>query len=442
MGHNFHKKKLSFEFYSGNWNGSREYQFSNYFCIFNIVVLLLTAWLPLRAISSCVMISLRKLAQTNVSGHCRMLAVTVGSTDIYYQNVFSESQDAVLLHMLPMHRLYGGVLSVDQFASFRQLIREMFISPVINVRSLGETFFDLPSISTISAKLAYLHQALSEIHTGNVTNLRLLDMSIRNFIQIYPSTRVVIIPLEGRTWEKIIIRACRASNVKTVGYVHGALNGNHRGILGSEMASFFPPDCVVCCGEYFRKLMINADWAASNIRVMPYLRYQQKVIATSNSRRIVIFLSGNIYWDEKILSYFGSYTNSNISIQVSMNPRGTSHQLLQERAKNLKLATWDGKFSPNTVVLTRSLSLLIEVRQMLIPAGIITFEHCYDNNLIALLDSYLMQGRFHIEDDIQIPLEKILKNLELVRLNKEVIDYYLLFDIDAINKFRNLIKSF
>jgi hypothetical protein len=163
------------------------------------------------------------------------------------------------------------------------------------------------------------------------------------------------------------------------------------------MARFFSPDYVICSGQYFKQLLVKSEWPADRIFITPYLRHRSRLAKDfspcgAKVKVLVVMLTGNRFISELLIDWLLGVDRRQVRLKVGLNKRAASYVYLSRRLENYGLEEWDGELSDNVVVLTRSVSALIELRSSNIHAAFLSTGDEVDEMVCSYFDEPLKRG--------------------------------------------------
>jgi hypothetical protein len=387
-------RPLYFEFCSGNLNALETLPQGRLFKFLAILRRLLYVIVPIKHWVLCLNKFLRSLQTLALSNNVVQVALSVGASDIYYGSAFESDSSTELIRIIPASELQFSLPNLDQALRPSTVLKELILFHFRFYESVKMARKNLKGADQMNDVWDFWYQALGESGSGQLTSSILIGQAVTSLLSDFPQVRFIILPLEGRAWEKLVVRSCR-DKVISIGFCHGAITGAHQGLLGPGMAKLFPPDYVVCVGHYFKQLLKKAGWSTERMFVTPYLRHRSKInfdSGSSGTKDLVVMLTGNRFISEYLINWLLAIDHSQVRLKVGLSKRATSYNYLSCLLDRHGLEEWDGELTENVVVLTRSVSALIELRTINIHSAFLRAVNKIDKTVCQYLDESLKVG--------------------------------------------------
>jgi hypothetical protein len=354
--------RLLFEFCSGNLNPVPTLPKGHSAKFLAILGRVVFVMVPVKHWALCMHKFFRSFKTLRFPVNVSQIALSVGTADIYYGSAFESDSSTVLLRILPAKDIDFSLPNLDQALHPATVLKEAMLFHFRFYESVKTAWNELRDAERIKSVWEFWYQALDESGSGQLTSTILIDQAVKTLLSDFPQVQHVILPLEGRTWEKLVIRSCCGKAI-SIGYCHGAITGAHQGLLGRNMARLFSPDYVICSGQYFKQLLVKSEWPADQIFVTPYLRHRS-IVAKDFSpcdpkiKVLVVMLTGNRFLSELLIDWLLGVDRNQVRLKVGLNKRAASYDYLSRHLEDYGLEEWDGELNDNVVILTRSVSAL------------------------------------------------------------------------------------
>ena len=380
-----------FEFCSGNLNV--EYYVPKNRLLKSLLILcrLVFIVLPFRNWMVCFVKLVRSFSSYSLDSCIKTVAFTVGQTDLYYESIFSEDRTTTLVHIIPNKLIASTQTNLDNVLTPNEVIIEAFLFHFRFFQSIRLAKQTLQGSKREFDPLDFWYQFFREAESGQLASLILLERAINQLLNLNPQVDLVVVPWEGRAWEKLITNACRNKAI-SVGFCHSAITGAHQGILGEGACDLYPPNYLLCPGQYFKQVLEKAKWQSNHIFVVPYLRHRSTLMMKGDYRELVVTLTGNSNIANRVIRWVSRLTSDRVRVSVSLNKRANSYDLLSSMLRRYEVSEWNGVFTNQTVVLTRSISALIELRAIKVPTVFLFLGDEVDRLIVEALDFELKQG--------------------------------------------------
>lgn len=372
---------LLFEFDGGNLDSVRWDLFKSWNFLGKAIIDFIHMAFPVYHFFYCSGLILRLFGKkTSLVSGVEILALTVGEKDIYYQSYFADKSNCLVISFLPLRKLFSSSPSVYDSLTIRQVMIEMIVSyPLFTAFTAIVSSKKFRALSSFKARLIFFAMVCSETAKCGPLRQRLLSNALETMFSKHRQIKMVVLPLEGRTWEKRVVKSARSMGVKTVGFCHGAINPDFEGILGTGMHSFHTPTFTICVGDFFRTLLIDSGWTAESVGVCSYLRKIEPLKCQDNApQKIVVFLVGNLAKARIAIDYFASLERSVVNVEFCLQSRAPTFTSLTQYLRKKGGVVWAGDSGSRDLIFSQSMSLLIEKRMIGFKAYAILTEYDHE----------------------------------------------------------------
>ena len=439
-----HHDSCNYEFFSGNLNAIEFKQFNLFDLLIRNTFLIVSLVFPLRSWLILTRSFLRSLASSNTvhrEAKADTAILTIGD-DIFFGNFFSSKPQYSVLS------IYGG-----RKIKLNQRIPEIYISS----KWILYYFFTVPFVffkevlimQKISNKykekeLRYLfmYEVLKDLSHGTYIHSKILFHAIDRFFRMNQNIEYIILPFEGRNWEKKIIAIANQAKIKSIAYIHSSITSCHQGIFRVKKSKDeVVPDIIITPGKFFTDALIKNGWDKSKVVTGFYLRDKKFDFQNLKTPKVVFSLTGNYDLSSEILKKIKNIRDKNKILSIGLNKRAASYSRLKSFLIRNNLKEWDGKINPKTLVITSSFTFLIESRHKGINSILFSpkrsncsaFELAENDKLLSnciFLDELKQSNILEIYNDYY-PSDKAYLD----------ISHYLNFLLGDFNKLENLVNK-
>ena len=363
MGSRVYSKYLrslqSYEFTSGNLNSNSSAPL-NFLAIPQFLLHILFIIFPMVNFFSIVLLGCNKFRRNREHGSSfKNLVITVSSKDIYFGDRFYNFRNFTYLHI--NRRVELGVrLSIYRFLTLSDLIIYFIIITFILTWELLKSLKVFSCQISIREKFKFLYEVSAELSSGQFMIGRLIDRSLSNIFR-GNDIRNIVLPFEGRNWEKRAFALAEKNSINSIGIIHSAITSCHKSVYDYHAISkHHSPSFVLTPGRYFTNSLILHGWPEEKVVSSCYLRGIERIEFSDSKKRLIFSLTGNFYSSAVILRRISLIDDRNNLVFIALNRRASSYRKLYKLAIRLGLRIWDNNLSANSVVLTSSTSHFLE----------------------------------------------------------------------------------
>jgi hypothetical protein len=356
---------------------------------------------------------------------------------------------------------YFGVLlrSLDEKFNYLKIVGGfnfkssgyIFVESGLSYLSLGKVIFSIllsPFFSIIyligcARKLdrlldraIFIILSLKEINSGSFNGNKVITKSIEAWLE---DTKInkFLYPMEGRNWEKNIVKGMSKSKVKSIGYLHCALTPRH---FSLNQTGFYQeesiPDIIIAPSEMCAKIL-NSTFPKVTVRNGFFLRGSRGSGGNEGIKHgtdtLLFALTGNIEESGQILSHlFESKVQECYKIVIRLNPNTSSYMYLQELVERYKFILYrEQKDYLPSVCFFRSSSVALDYLRLGVLPVYINLGEIVSNNVFELDNKYQFESvDFSKDKEMSIDLSQNIKKIVDIKSKSvlngaEMSDYYL-----------------
>lgn len=271
----------------------------------------------------------------------------------------------------------------------------------------------------------FLLFGLQEIVSGGVLSQRIAVQAMRRHFG-EAKTHSLLFPMEGRNWEKCIVKSANNAGILSTGYLHCALTPRHLSLLDSEFIT--PPERpsrMIAPSEMAYRLITKhyGDIVCKGY----FLRIPHKQKTGGNEPRISLLfaLIGDTIESELIIRRVASLKNIlQQQLVIRLNPNTASFPYLEQLTRSLGLSL----YTPQTpglpqICFFRSSSVAIEYLKQDVRSIYLALDEPVSNNIFELDNKFEIES-VHIDDDFSDSITKLLCQLYVIKGN-DIATYYL-----------------
>ena len=271
----------------------------------------------------------------------------------------------------------------------------------------------------------FLLFGLQEIISGRILSQQIAVQAMaRHFRQ--GKTHALLFPMEGRNWEKCIVKSSKSTCIHSSGYLHCALTPRHLGLLDNEFISPAErPSRMIAPSEMAYGLLTKAY--GDIVRKGYFLRSPRRREGGINrSQTSLLFaLIGDAGESELIIRQVASLKNIlQQQLVIRLNPNTASFLYLKQLTCSLGLLL----YTPQAPVLPqicffRSSSVAIEYLKQDVRSIYLALDEPVSNNIFELDNKFGMES-VHVDDALGDNICGLLRKLSPIKGN-DIATYYL-----------------
>jgi hypothetical protein len=165
---------------------------------------------------------------------------------------------------------------------------------------------------------------LDEVCRGEVFMLAIKKRAFDRLLNKELPTRVIL-PYEGRAWERCLVRQARDHRIFSIGYQHSSLTQRHRALLYASEATTtdWIPDRIICCGEITASRLVRANPAYKNRLYVGAALRTETVTLPAPGNGILVALSSSRNEASEIFRFFASACERGLRIPLIFRPHPT-----------------------------------------------------------------------------------------------------------------------
>lgn len=318
---------------------------------------------------------------------------------------------------------------LESALSFFDLVKfsiYILFSPLL---SLGYLLSKVVKLDRLDCKEVFFLLGLKEINSGVITQNNLIATSINAWLK-NSKTNKILYPMEGRSWEKSIVKCINERSVQSVGYIHCMLTPRH---LSLVMHGFYSPkeipSIIVAPSQMIARL-VRVTFPNAIVRKGYFLRGNKKESLSKKSADALLFaLTGNVEESKRIMDCIAkSDIQKSHLVVIRLNPNTSSYLHLKSYAETLELDLYsaDQQFSPS-VCFFRSSSVALDYLKLNITPVYLTLNEVISGNVFDL-DDKLESMTLNVSSSFKVNLDSILSKIKLspqLDCGEKISDYYL-----------------
>lgn len=256
-------------------------------------------------------------------------------------------------------------------------------------------------ISNINEKIIYILIGMKELNLGVVFNNLIITQSLDSYVNTVDKVRLIY-PIEGRNWEKVLVKKLKSRLFTAVGYLHMAITPRH---LSLHKRGFYKatevPSIIVANSIMSFKLLEN-NFPSADVRKGYFLRGVEKYPNASNpeAKTLMFALTGNVSESKKILeTLFLEDMQDKYSLIIRLNKNTASYPLIRNLATSMgfRLYNPDQPILPH-ICFYRSSSVALN------------YLNCGVLPVYLALDEIISQNSFELDNNFQFPTIKLDNN--------------------------------
>lgn len=419
------------------WCALRFFYFLYEFCKF-----ILNALIPIKNVGVIVRTLLRFLcnAHYQLKSH-KLVIISLGDScagkDAYF---------APLLGVLQNKYYYFKIVGGSRFLTKNYIFIEclltrldlfkfslyVFISPIIDFVYLVRGAY---YINDKKLAITYLILGLGEISRGIVVQNQLISQSIKSLLdsRAYDFKKVVY-PMEGRNWEKKIVKLINASCLTSIGYVHSMLTPRHLSLINEgfyrdkelPFTIFTPGEMIFnIVKKSFKNVLVKNGFFLRGSGVQSTEKFK------ISPNRLLFALTGDQRQSKKIITLIAnSNFHKKYDVIIRLNKNTSTYFNLFTYAKSLGLNLYSD-LEPNNslpaICFFRSSSVALDYLKYNCIPIYLRFNDEVSSSCFEL-DNKINCQAVSIGADFDFEIESLLsKNtfIENNKVGKEISDYYL-----------------
>jgi hypothetical protein len=271
----------------------------------------------------------------------------------------------------------------------------------------------------------FLLFGLQEIISGGVfTQQTIAQAMSRHFRQL--KTSALLFPMEGRNWEKCIVKSAKSASIHSSGYLHCALTPRHLSLLDSGFISPTErPDRMIAPSEMAFGLLTRSY--GHIVRKGYFLRSSCTNEGGANEPRISLLfaLIGDVEESELIIRRVANLKNIlQQQVVIRLNPNTASFIYLEQltRSLGLSLHTPQAPGLPQ-ICFFRSSSVAIEYLKKGVRSIYLALDEPVSNNIFELDNKFGVES-VHIDDVFNDNILSLSRQPSPIQRN-EIATYYL-----------------
>jgi hypothetical protein len=237
----------------------------------------------------------------------------------------------------------------------------------------------------------FLCEAFGEISNNKAFTNYVWKIAIKRFVENIEN-KIIIFPMEGRNWEKLLVSYSNRGNVTSIGYIHSAITP--RNLALTKKGFYFDeeyPKKIITTGAEVTDY-IGRIHSHKNILTGYFIRGESTDEYTAHSNKmtddIIICLTGNIAEAEilcKIITTLPSKIRNKLIIRPNRNDRNYSK--IKKLFFENKLRIFDSiNLSIPKYCLYRSSTMAIHYMRMGVTPIYLRFDELVSNNSFELFD--------------------------------------------------------
>lgn len=271
----------------------------------------------------------------------------------------------------------------------------------------------------------FLLFGLQEIISGGVLSQQIAVQAMeRHFRQA--KTRALLFPMEGRNWEKCIVKSAKSASIRSSGYLHCALTPRHLALLDNGFISPAErPNRMIAPSQMAYGLLSKAygDIVCKGY----FLRNLRTKKEGGNEPRISLLfaLIGDVNESELIIRQVASFKNIlQQELVIRLNPNTASFPYLEQLTRSLGLSLYTAQ-APKLpqICFFRSSSVAIEYLKQDVRSIYIALDEPISNNIFELDNKFGVES-VHFDDVFVDNVFKLLSKPSTIQGN-DIATYYL-----------------
>lgn len=240
----------------------------------------------------------------------------------------------------------------------------------------------------------FLLFGLREIISGGVLSQQIAVQAMgRHFRQA--KTRALLFPMEGRNWEKCIVRYAKSVGIRSSGYLHCALTPRHLALLDYRFISLTErPNRMIVPSEMAHRLLTKSY--GDIVYKGYFLRNMRNMnVSTSKPRTSLLFaLIGDVAESEKIIRRVAGLKNIlQQQLVIRLNPITASFPYLEQLTRSLGLTLYAPQANElPQICFFRSSSVAIEYLKHDVRSIYLALDEPVSNNIFELDNKFGVQS--------------------------------------------------
>jgi hypothetical protein len=277
-------------------------------------------------------------------------------------------------------------------------------------------------------RVLFVILGMKEINTGTVFGNEIISASLTKHLT-NTQVKKILFPMEGRNWEKRLIRSSNSRHLHTTGYVHCALTPKH---LSLTQPGFFAqeelPSRIIAPGEMAFNLLCK-KFPEVAVNKGFFLRGNKAVeSAPIKHADVLLFaLTGDINESEHIMSHVAELNlQQDSKLVIRLNPNTSTYAHLADYARRLHLNLYmPGNETLPKICFFRSSSVALDYLKTDVIPVYLRLNEIISNNIFELDNKYRFES-VQIDGRFNANMETVINKVCSQKIKgAEVASYYL-----------------
>jgi len=328
---------------------------------------------------------------------------------------------------------YLFVESGLSYVGLAKIIFSILLSPFFSIIYLIGC---VQNLNCFFDKIIFIILGLKDINSGAFNRDKVIVKSIEAWLENNMTSKFLY-PMEGRGWEKNIVKVMNKKAVNSIGYLHCALTPRH---LSLNQTGFYQEEnipAVIIAPSKMSANILNKTFPKVAVRNGFFLRGSKKKDINESIEQspntLLFALTGNIEESTQILNYlFESKIQKLYKIVIRLNPNTSTYLYLKGLVEryNFILYVRQNDSLPNACFF-RSSSVALDYLRLGVLPIYISLGEIVSNNVFELDNKYQFERvEFLKNKETGISLSKSIEKIMDIKpksvLNgAEMSDYYL-----------------
>ncbi|MFZ3087182.1 MAG: hypothetical protein WA123_03860 [Methylotenera sp.] len=317
---------------------------------------------------------------------------------------------------------------VESALSFFEVVKfsiYILFSPLL---SLGYLLSKVIKLDRLDYKEIFFLLGLKEINSGIITQNNLIAISIKAWLN-KNKTNKILYPMEGRSWEKNIVKCMNESSVQSVGYIHCVLTPRH---LSLVMPGFYRqkeiPSIIVAPSQMIARL-VRVTFPNAIVKKGYFLRGDENNKTNpkkKNPNCLLFALTGNIAESTRIIDCIIALgIQKKYQIILRLNPNTSSYKYLIGYAEKFGINLYSNsmEYLPS-ICFFRSSSVALDYLKLNVTPVYLSLGEIISSNVFDLDKKYGFEI-LEMNELFGVNLNNLVKLNNEVALGEQMSQYYL-----------------
>ena len=293
-------------------------------------------------------------------------------------------------------------------------------------------------------KKLFIYLGLLEIISSTTINQLIFIYSINHFLRKNKIEKLLY-PMEGRNWEKKIVKTANENNISSVGYFHCALTPRHLSLLNNKFINNYERPSYIIAPSLMAYNNFKINYGDLSVKGYFLRDSKNKIFFNSSQKKIhnyILFaLIGDIAEAELIIPKIVSLQKqTSVPIIVRPNPNTSTYKIIKKLIQNSGLKNYSHEDNGVPIICVfRSSSVAIEYMRKGVCSVYLELDEPVSNNIFEI-NEFLQIKKISINYlSIELINEYLLSN-ELINWSK-MANYYLDVNFN-VHELKDLIRNY